>query len=105
MEQPESITIPLTYDADGKLNDAAFILVLERELQGRLRITDWYGEEFAASDFPHLNQEERLALLDQIEVGEWGEQVVDADAKRDQLEIAVARADIDLGPRPSEMGM
>ena len=105
MEQPESITIPLTYDADGKLNDAAFILVLERELQGRLRITDWYGEEFAASDFPHLNQEERLALLDQIEVGEWVEQVIDADAKRDQLEIAAARADIDLGPRPSEMGM
>jgi len=105
MEQPKSITIPLTYDSEGRLNDADFILALERGLQGRLRVTDWYGEEFASNDFPHLTQEQRLALLDGIEVGEWGEQVIDVDAKREQLEIAAARADIDLGPNASDLGM
>ncbi|TLX16134.1 hypothetical protein [Rhizobium sp. MHM7A] len=105
MEQPKSITIPLTYDAQGRLNDASFILALESALQGRLRITDWYGEEFASSDFPHLSQDERLALLGGIEVGEWGENVIDPDAKREQLEIAAARVDVDLGPSASELGM
>lgn len=92
-ERPSSISIDLRYDRDGRLDASALLIALEGQLEGRIKILDWYDENFAAADYPHLNDEQRRSLIWNIETGDYDE-IINQDGKRSVLDEAAARAEV-----------
>ena len=94
-ERPSSISIDLIYDRDGLLDANSLIMTLESQLGGRIRITDWYDESKAAEDYPHLSAEERRAVVDAIDTGDY-DLAIDDDLRRDMIDQAVESAGFEL---------
>lgn len=93
MGLPATITLPVKYNSDGTLDASSLILALENAVEGRLRITDWYDENFAQIDYPHLDDEQRRALISSIEVGDYDE-IINSDGRRAILDEAAERAGV-----------
>jgi hypothetical protein len=93
MTNPTSITLDLKYHDDGTLDASSLILALEGKLEGQIRITDWYDETFAKADYPHLDSEQRRALISSIEVGDY-DTIIDSDGRRAILDEAAERAEV-----------
>jgi hypothetical protein len=91
MERPTSISIDLIYDRDGRLDASSLLMNLENALGGRIKVTDWYDENMAADDYPHLNEEERRALISSISTGDYDD-AIDRDIRRTVLDEAAASA-------------
>ena len=97
MTKPTSITIPVTYDADGILECSALVHAFERALGGRICITDWYSERAAQSDYPHLSEEDRREVISCISTGDYDE-AIDRDSRREVLDAAVVEAGFEPYP-------
>lgn len=97
MERPTSITLDVKYNRDGTIDDSSLIIELESALGGRLCITDWYGESHAQTDYPHLNEDERRAVISSIQIGDYDE-AVDQDMRRATIDSAVIAAGLEGYP-------
>jgi hypothetical protein len=93
MELPETITLPIKRNSDGTLDASSLIIALETELDGHIRILDWYDETFAQNDYAHLDSEQRQALISSIDTGDY-DQIVNSDGRRAILDEAAERADV-----------
>lgn len=93
MTRPSQITLDVKYDADGILDESSLINQLERLLEGRIRITDWVGEIAIASEYKHLDQDQRLALISSIDIGDYDDAIND-DIRRKTLDAAAASAGV-----------
>ncbi len=93
MSLPETITLPIKYNSDGTLDASSLIIALESAVEGRMRITDWYDETFAKNDYPHLDDEQRRALISSIDTGDYDE-IIDSDGRRAVLDEAAERAGV-----------
>ncbi|NTF17017.1 hypothetical protein G6L37_01060 [Agrobacterium rubi] len=91
MTRPANVNIDLVYDRDGRLDTSSLIMTLESQLEGRLKITDWYDENLAANDYPHLTSDEIRQVIPEISTGDYDD-AIDRDIRRNALDDAVASA-------------
>jgi hypothetical protein len=93
MDLPETITLEVRHNSDGTLDSSSLLIALEKALDGQIRITSWYDETFARLDYPHLDGEQRRALISSIEVGDY-DQIINSDGHRSILDEAAERAGV-----------
>lgn len=95
MDRPTTITLPVKYDSDGMLDASSLLLALESAVNDRIRITDWYDESRAREDYPHLDDEERRAMIAAIQTGDW-DLAIDQNVRKEVLDDAVEAAGLPL---------
>lgn len=91
MSNPTQITLDLKYDADGILDESTLLIQLESQLGGRIKITDWVGERAIAQEYPHLNEDERRALISSVDIGDYDD-AINSDVRRIVLDKAAQNA-------------
>lgn len=93
MTLPTKVTLELKYGADGMLDTGSLINALEGQLDGQLVILDWYDENFASIDYPHLDSEQRRALISSVSVGDYDEGI-DKSFRKAITDDAAERAEV-----------
>lgn len=90
----ETVSLEITYEEDGSIDESATLQAFEKAVGGRIKITDWYGMMFAKLDYPHLNEEQMMTLINTIDTGDYDESI-SKDIRRDVLDATLNRADIE----------
>ncbi len=90
-EKKETVTIELVYNEDGSLDELSAITAFENAIGGRMKITDWYGMTSAKEDYPHLQQDQLMAVISELDTGEY-DFAINRDIRRAVLDGTVEKA-------------
>lgn len=94
MSTSKIVPLEIFYDKDGSIDEISTMLSFEKALEGRIRITDWFGIEGAKREYPHLNEEQMITLITSLEIGDYDE-AIDRDRVREVLDETLTRAGIE----------
>lgn len=98
MTGSNQITLDVAYDENGVFDASSLILQLQRELGGRLVVTDWIDERAIEERYPHLPAEARIDVLSELNfnVGDYDAVVVDKEMRANCLDELVVQAGYDV---------
>src|SRR5690606_39592598 len=83
----------VSYDTEGRLDSSSLLAQLENQLGGRIVVTDWIDETMIYYDYPHLDDQQRRALISSVDIGDYDD-AINLDIRRNTLDRAAKSAGV-----------